>query len=368
MERKDLKEKDICVDVTGASKLDEELVRRVVGIGVKKFISPDPTISKDIKEIGGKGVEVWSVEGENTDLRLVEGFDLDKIETVKQDQRVGIRINIASKADEENIVKAAKMGASVVVVSATDWKVIPIENLIAELHKSDTELFFVIKDAQEAKLMAETLELGVDGVVTKLSEKENIEEIFNALRPAEEFLELTPARIVEIRQVGSGDRACIDTCSLLRIGEGMLIGSQSAAFFLVHSESIETEFVASRPFRVNAGPVHAYILMANGKTKYLSEISSGDEVLVVDADGATRNAIVGRSKIEKRPLLLIKARAGDFEMSTLCQNAETIRLVTKDKEPIAVTELSEGHEVLVHLAGSARHFGMAVEEETIIEK
>ncbi|MFB0544725.1 MAG: 3-dehydroquinate synthase II, partial [Asgard group archaeon] len=111
-----------------------------------------------------------------------------------------------------------------------------------------------------------------------------------------------------------------------------------------------------------------YILMANGKTKYLSEIASGDEVLVVDADGATRTAIVGRSKIEKRPLLLIKAKVGDFEMSTLCQNAETIRLVTKNKDPIAVTELKDGDEVLVHLAGSARHFGMAVEEETIIEK
>ncbi|MFX0162118.1 MAG: 3-dehydroquinate synthase II [Candidatus Hodarchaeota archaeon] len=363
-----MKEKEVCVDVTGVSKLDEELVRCVVGIGVKKFISPDPSISKNIKEIGGEGVEVWSIEGENTDLKLLEGFDPDKIEAIKQDQPVGVRINIALKTDEENVVKAAKMGASVVVVSATDWKVIPVENLIAELHKTNTELFFSVKDAQEAKLMAETLELGVDGVVTKLSEKEDIEEILNVLRPTEEFLELTPAKIVEIRQVGSGDRACIDTCSLLRIGEGMLIGSQSAAFFLVHSETIETEFVASRPFRVNAGPVHAYILMANGKTKYLSEIASGDEVLVVDADGATRTAIVGRSKIEKRPLLLIKAKVGDFEMSTLCQNAETIRLVTKNKDPIAVTELKEGDEVLVHLAGSARHFGMAVEEETIIEK
>lgn len=362
-----MKQKEVCVDVTGLSRLDEEVVRCVVGIGVKKFISPDTAISKNIKEIGGEGVEIWSFEGENTDLKLIEGFDLDKIEAIKQDQPIGVRINITSKADEENVVKAAKKGASVVIVSATDWKVIPVENLIAELHKTNTGLFFAVKDAQEAKLMAETLELGVDGVVTKLSEKEDIEEIFNVLHPSGERLELTPARIVEIKQVGSGDRSCIDTCSLLRIGEGMLIGSQSAAFFLVHSETIETEFVASRPFRVNAGPVHAYILMADRKTKYLSEIGSGDEVLVVDAGGTTRIAIVGRSKIEKRPLLLIKAKVGGFEMSTLCQNAETIRLVTKDKEPIAVTELKEGDEVLVHLAGNARHFGMAV-EETIIEK
>ena len=38
-------------------------------------------------------------------------------------------------------------------------------------------------------------------------------------------------------------------------------------------------FVPPRPFRVNAGPVHAYVLMADGSTKYLSECRAGDEVM-----------------------------------------------------------------------------------------
>ena len=29
---------------------------------------------------------------------------------------------------------------------------------------------------------------------------------------------------------------------------------------------------SARPFRVNAGPVHSYVLMADGSTKYLSGI------------------------------------------------------------------------------------------------
>lgn len=33
-----------------------------------------------------------------------------------------------------------------------------------------------------------------------------------------------------------GDRVCVDLCSLLRPGEGMLVGSFARALFLVHSE------------------------------------------------------------------------------------------------------------------------------------
>jgi hypothetical protein len=36
--------------------------------------------------------------------------------------------------------------------------------------------------------------------------------------------------------VGMGDRVCVDLCSLLRPGEGMLVGSFARALFLVHSE------------------------------------------------------------------------------------------------------------------------------------
>jgi len=43
----------------------------------------------------------------------------------------------------------------------------------------------------------------------------------------------------------------------------------------VHSESVENPYVEPRPFRVNAGAVHAYIMMPNGKTKYLDELQDG---------------------------------------------------------------------------------------------
>jgi 3-dehydroquinate synthase II len=95
----------------------------------------------------------------------------------------------------------------------------------------------------------------------------------------------------------------VDTCSQMEHGQGMLVGNSSAGLFLVHAESVENPYVAPRPFRVNAGPVHAYIRVPGGKTRYLSELVAGDSVLCVDHQGRAQEAVVGRMKIERRPLL-----------------------------------------------------------------
>ena len=64
-----------------------------------------------------------------------------------------------------------------------------------------------------------------------------------------------------------------------------------------------SEFVPSRPFRVNAGAVHAYCLMADGSTKYLSELTAGDRVAIANPSNEIRSATIGRLKIERRPFL-----------------------------------------------------------------
>jgi RNase P/RNase MRP subunit p29 len=61
-------------------------------------------------------------------------------------------------------------------------------------------------------------------------------------------------------------------------------------------------------FRTVQGPVHAYVAIPGGKTCYLSELKTGKEVIVVDQKGQQRTAIVGRVKIETRPLILVEAK------------------------------------------------------------
>jgi len=47
----------------------------------------------------------------------------------------------------------------------------------------------------------------------------------------------------------------------------------------------------------------------------------------------------------------------------MAQQAETVRLVSPLGEPVSVTELSVGDEILVRLDSSMRHIGQAVPGE-----
>lgn len=254
-----------------------------------------------------------------------------------------------------------------IIVIATDWKVIPLENLIADLQPQDVKIIAGITDATEAKLALETLEHGSDGVLVDTDDPSEIKKIAEIREKSEmKPIKLTSATITRVKPVGMGDRVCIDTCSLMKPGEGMLIGSQSNGLFLIHAESEESPYVAARPFRVNAGAVHAYVKVGE-KTRYLSEMEAGDDVLIVDKDGRQKKAIVGRVKIEKRPLILVEAKVKNTTIKTLLQNAETIKLVKPDGTPTPVTQLKKDDEILVQHEETARHFGIEI-EETIIER
>jgi len=270
----------------------------------------------------------------------------------------------------EEFAEAVATAADYTIVVGEDWQIIPLENLIARIG-DETTLVAGVTTAEEARTAYETLEIGADSV---LLDTDDVDEIRATVEVRDEMsreqLDLTTAAITEIEQTGSADRVCIDTGNLMEHDEGMLVGSMSRGLFFVHAETAESPYVASRPFRVNAGAVHAYVRTPDGGTKYLSELRSGDEVQVVDTEGRTREAIVGRVKIEKRPMFRISAEVetgdGVDRIETLLQNAETIKVATADGRK-AVTDLEEGDEVRVFYGDEARHFGEAI-EESIIEK
>jgi 3-dehydroquinate synthase II len=270
-------------------------------------------------------------------------------------------VTIRGKTDEEEAVNRSSRGP--VIVSTSDWTVIPLENLVAQSDR----IYAVVKDEKEAALALSVLEKGVKGVVLRTSDPAMVRKVGSLVRASSGHAELVPFTITTIRPVGMGDRVCVDTCTLLTPGEGMLVGNTSSAFLLVHAETMENPYVAPRPFRVNAGAVHAYILLPGGKTAYLSDLRTGDHVTVADAGGALSDAVVGRVKIEKRPLLLVEAESGSSKVSLVLQNAETIRLMGVDGKSRSVVELSPGDRVLGCSMEGGRHFGMAVKEH-ITEK
>ena len=278
----------------------------------------------------------------------------------------GSRVFISIDTPEDQAKALSYAGSKkTVAVRTSDWTVIPLENMIAGFGGSGTELLACASDAESARLFLTTMEKGADGVIIAADDPLKIGKMVGILTESrkESLSELT---VVSVVPAEMGDRVCIDTCSLMVPGEGMLIGSYSNCLFLVQSESEENGYVASRPFRVNAGAVYAYIEVPGGKTRYLSEISAGDPVLLCDRSGNTRIASVGRCKVEKRPLLMLTATDGTRNYSVMLQNAETIRLVMKEGSE-SVTRLRPGDKILAKTDTGGRHFGMAV-EETITEK
>jgi 3-dehydroquinate synthase class II len=321
---------------------------------------------------------------------------------------------------------------------AAAWRVIPAENLVAAFQGSGARLFAAAASADDARVMLEgadrrgggvlrrggelrslcprvhasnthatnqhpqnnnntntkkpALEVGVSGVLLRTEDPAEVRQLAAYLAQraaaAAPSLEYARAKVTRVAPVGMADRVCVDLGVNLRPGEGMLVGSFARALFLVHSECLESQYINSRPFRVNAGAVHAYCRAPGGRTAYLSELRSGAEVVVADADGRARAAVVGRCKVEARPMVLVEAvTAGGDVISTLLQNAETVRLIGPAPggsgsgsggngsgsgsgsgsggakwRAVSVSELAEGDEVFVLEQAAARHTGIAIEE------
>lgn len=297
-----------------------------------------------------------------------ESKDLIEAKKAKSEGKtVCAYVKIIDKAHEQLAVKLGRVVDYIILVG-TDWTIIPLENIIADLQKEDVNIIAEVLDLNGAKVALETLEHGTDGVIFEANDFNKTKKIAQEVIEASKIkYELKEATITNVKSLGSGDRVCVDTTDMMRPGEGMLVGSYSKAMFLIHSESLKSEYVASRPFRVNAGPVQAYVMCPQNKTRYLSELVAGDEVLIVNTKGETRTAYVGRSKIERRPLILIEAKYEGTIIRTILQNAETIRIVDANNNPLSVANVKIGDKVKVYIESNARHFGIAI-DETIIEQ
>jgi 3-dehydroquinate synthase II len=266
-------------------------------------------------------------------------------------------VPITCKNDEGTAIESLR--ACRPVFLAKGWEIIPVENILA----CTTGLGLECESLDRARLAAGVLERGADRLLVLPEAAGDLKTIVNELKLSQGRLDLVPATITAIEHAGLGHRVCVDTTSLFKTGQGMLVGNSSAFTFLVNAETESNPYVAARPFRINAGAVHAYCQMPGDTTRYLEELRAGSEVLVVSHQGATTTAVVGRVKTEIRPMLLITAQVEGKEGRVFLQNAETIRLVAPEGKPISVVALRPGDTVLVRTDVAGRHFGMRITED-----
>ncbi len=246
-----------------------------------------------------------------------------------------------------------------VVFSTPDWKIIPLENVIAKFQGSNLLVGAEGNSNEDIALLRQILEKGVDIAVIP-GDVQRINEILEHYAPKTQHMTLQELEVISVEKVGMADRVCVDTCSLLVKGEGLLVGNTSKLFALIEAEVTESGYVSARPFRVNAGAIAAYVL-GTEKTAYLSELKAGSKVMVVSKNGSIREETVCRVKIERRPMVLVQLKFGNLNAPIIVQDAETVRFVTAEQS-VSVSELKQGMKVLGLVKEKGRHFGMEVEE------
>ena len=303
---------------------------------------------------------------ESADADFIICRSIEEMQKLKSTgKKIGYYKKIANNSDIDELERISEIDLDFIIVDAYDWKIIPLENIIARFHTTNTKIFTTAKNSNEVLTMFTVLEIGVDGVILTTSNLEEIKESQKYLD--NKTFDIKSAEVIHVSDAGIGERVCVDTVSILEEGEGMLVGSKSNFLFLIHNESFGSSFTSPRPFRVNAGAVYCYTLTPTEKTKYLSELEGGQQILIVNKKGISRSVSVGRSKIETRPLKLIKAKSSDgFEGTVIVQNAETIQFIGNDGKLIPVTEIKNGDQILCYYKQvSGRHFGIEVQEFNI---
>jgi 3-dehydroquinate synthase II len=271
---------------------------------------------------------------------------------------------VQDPSELEPVVTALTRGDAAAVRWGAE-RIIPLETLVS-VRTSPGTLWVVTGETSDIPSFLGALEHGADTIVVEISSPETLDDLELRLEHASVRLTWEAVPLRSVQPAGMGDRVLVDSTSILQPEEGILVGSAAGFLFHVASEAVGSRYTRPRPFRVNAGAAHLYTLLANGETRYLSELVAGDAILVCQPNGSSRTVRVGRIKIERRPLTLVEAEARGRRFTVFLQEAETVRLSTTVGR-IAATDLRAGATAWGVPLAAGRHLGAAV-NETIEER
>ncbi|MFW0796620.1 3-dehydroquinate synthase II family protein [Gordonia sp. CPCC 205515] len=249
------------------------------------------------------------------------------------------------------------------ILTFTDPTKIPLEIVIAAAENSGGRTVTVVNDIEDAEIVKLVLEHGSDGLLLAPRSADDVATLAEVIRPSADRIDLTELTVTSVEHIGMGERACIDTCSLLEKDEGCLIGSFSTGMFLSCSETHPLPYMPTRPFRWNAGAVHSYVLVPDNRTRYVSELQAGQPILAIRSTGEVREVRIGRVKIERRPLISVSATAPDGrKVNVIAQDDWHVRLLGPGGSVNNVTDLKPGDKLLGYAPVESRHVGLPITE------
>ena len=351
-------------------------------------------------------LEVWLDWDDETrtpvDLEFYDGVIVwgdQEVMTARRQWRVDWQDPKKLTCGSETCLRVSTQDEGFAALGSVQWilydavSMIAVENLIAAAALAGTKVAAVVQKSAHVPGTAFALESGVDAVVLPLDADDAKEAAGKARSRRGDVVPVHKVRssvleVAVVDRVVSGvvaDRVAIDLVQLLEPGEGALVGSASAALVLAHGETLPSPLVPPRPFRVNAGPVHSYVLLADGTTKYLSELRPCDVIAIVNTrQKAHRSIAVGRLKIESRPHLCIhfsRRHRGTSSGTVFLQQAETVRVLVLEEAleeddddaiksvnwlPTSVTDLKVGDLIAASFAdGFGTHCGTSIAARVI---
>jgi 3-amino-4-hydroxybenzoic acid synthase len=347
----------------------EGVVDAAIHAGVDAIVDGDPatleTLPPTVKRV---------LVGDRSDVSRDESFivlhsvadtsDLDALRAAQRDssRAVAALVNVT---DDRTLRLACDSAIALpyTIVQFRDPTKIPLEIVIAAADRSAGQLVCQAADVEEAQVIVDVLEKGSEGVLMAPRTAADVFALAEMLRVTTPELTLAKLTVQAVAHLGLGDRVCIDTCTHFEKDEGMLVGSYAHGFILCCSETHPLPYMPTRPFRINAGALHSYVLGQDNRTNYLSELKSGHAVLAVGADGRTRRIVVGRIKLESRPLLAIDAVSEDgVAVNLIVQDDWHVRVLGPGGTVLNVTELRPGDQMLGYVATDKRHVGWPVGE------
>ena len=114
----------------------------------------------------------------DADYMIVESEQrLDQINSknLTTGTKTGVYKKVTSNQDIDEMKRLIdKFHLSFVIIDLDDWRIIPLENVIASLQNTGTEIFAVAKSIEEVETLFTVLELGVDGVLMSTNSEEEI--------------------------------------------------------------------------------------------------------------------------------------------------------------------------------------------------